>query len=72
MTFPEYHLYQAAIAQRNLFILYIAGAAALGFTWLWLVRQFRPGWAQPAIWVLMVGGYYATFLVVAVYFFSRA
>lgn len=67
MTFPTYHLYEELISSRNTMIMVLAMLIMLGLTVWGLIRQHKPAWATRAIWIIGVGGFYATLVAVAVY-----
>jgi len=71
MEFPLYYLYENAIAARNGLVLLVSAVTLLAGMGLWTVSRYKPTWISMAAWIT-VGGYYATFCAVAVYFLSRS
>lgn len=67
MVFPTYHLYEELIRTRNTMIMVLGMLVLLGFTAWGLIRQHKPAWSTRAIWIIGVGGFYATLVAVAVY-----
>jgi hypothetical protein len=66
MIFPTYHLYVAAIDQRDQAVLTIAIIVAVAFEILIALHFFRPAWVKPAAWIF-IGGFYASLLALVMY-----
>jgi hypothetical protein len=66
MTFPTYHLYVAVISQRDQAVLILAILAMVALELLLFIRWLRPSWLRGAVWVL-IGGFYASQIALAVY-----
>jgi len=59
MSFPNYHLYIEAIAERNLFIAFLAIVAATALIMLWSLNQYVSKRFAIKAW-MVVGVYYAS------------
>ena len=72
MFFPTYHLYVALISQRDQAVFILFTIVFAFFEIIWFLSRFRPTWVKPAIWIIGVGGYYASFLGLVSYIGSHS
>lgn len=68
--FPKYHLYLEAIADRNLFIAFLAIVAAAGLIGLWSLNQYVSKRFAIKAW-MVVGIYYASLAGVVILLSSQ-
>jgi len=72
MTFPTYYLYEDLIRSRNTILMLLAMLILVGFMLWWLTRQRKPEWSIPTMWLIGVGGFYATLAALSIYYFFWA
>jgi hypothetical protein len=65
MTWPNLHLYESAIAQRNWLVLWIVIIAAVSLFSAWSINRLVGGHYEIKAWIA-VGLYYATLVGVCV------
>jgi len=69
MTFPTYHLYEELILARNTILMMLGLLILIGFMFWGYIRRYKPEWSLPAMWVIGVGGFYATLAALSIYYF---
>lgn len=70
MNYPYFYIYEQLVADRNTLVLSIAGVTLAGLFWIELLSRWRPTWRRRVVWILGIGGYYATLAAFVVYYFA--